>query len=70
MVDYVTLFDETTPIKTLEMIRPDVHVNGEEYGRNCVEAGTLKRIGARLHIVKRIGDFSTTVMIERGKKMR
>ena len=43
-VDSVTFFEETTPIILLEKIKPDVHVNGNEYGENCIEAPTVKKI--------------------------
>jgi D-beta-D-heptose 7-phosphate kinase/D-beta-D-heptose 1-phosphate adenosyltransferase len=31
-VDYVTVFDEDTPLETIHRIRPDVLVKGAEYG--------------------------------------
>ena len=37
MVDYVHIFDEPDPIAFLSEINPDVHVNGAEYGENCIE---------------------------------
>jgi len=68
MVDYVTIFSETTPIKTLELLKPNVHVNGKEYGENCVEAETVRKNGGRLHLVDRLGDFSTTNLINKINK--
>ncbi len=62
-VDYVTWFDETDPRALLVRVRPDVHVNGAEYGTNCIEAGTVLQIGARLHLVDRIPSLSTTELI-------
>src|SRR3989338_3613429 len=49
-VDYVVLFDEKTPIELLEEIRPDVHVNGSEYGKECIEAPTVKKHGGKIYI--------------------
>ena len=43
MVDYVHVFDETDPIAFLEQIKPDVHVNGSEYGEDCIESDTVKQ---------------------------
>jgi len=63
-VDYITIFNETTPIKLLEMIKPNIHVNGEEYGENCIEAETVKKHGGRIHIVKLIKGLSTTNIIK------
>ena len=59
-VDYVTWFDETDPREVLKKIKPDVHVNGVEYGTGCIEADTIKTLGARLHLVDRIDGLSTS----------
>jgi rfaE bifunctional protein nucleotidyltransferase chain/domain len=64
-VDYVTWFEETTPCALLEKIRPDVHVNGAEYGADCIEAPTVKACGARLHLVDRIPTLSTSELIKK-----
>lgn len=66
-VDYVTWFEETTPLKLLETIRPDVHVNGSEYGENCIEAETVKRYGGVLHIVRLLPGLSTSNIVEQIK---
>jgi len=62
-VDYVHIFDEPVPMAFLEEVRPDVHVNGAEYGENCIEAATVKRYGGRLHLIDRIPAHSTTDLI-------
>lgn len=64
-VDFVTWFEETDPCALLLKIRPDVHVNGAEYGANCIEAKTVAEMGARLHLVDRIPSLSTTELLER-----
>ncbi len=64
-VDYVTWFDEDDPRKLLEIIRPDVHVNGVEYGTECIEAPTVREIGARLHLVNRIPGLATSEIIKK-----
>jgi D-beta-D-heptose 7-phosphate kinase / D-beta-D-heptose 1-phosphate adenosyltransferase len=63
-VDYVHVFDEPDPIAFLEEVRPDVHVNGAEYGAECVEASVVARYGGRLHLVDRIDGLSTTAILE------
>jgi D-beta-D-heptose 7-phosphate kinase / D-beta-D-heptose 1-phosphate adenosyltransferase len=63
MVDYVHIFDELDPIAFLREVRPDVHVNGSEYGEQCIEAETVLRCGGRLHIVGRIPGLSTSRLI-------
>jgi rfaE bifunctional protein nucleotidyltransferase chain/domain len=66
-VDYVFLFDDTTPNRWLELIAPDIHCNSSEYGENCVERPTLDKLGAKLHLVYRNENdgLSTTEMIQK-----
>ncbi len=63
MVDYVHIFDEPDPIAFLNEVRPDVHVNGSEYGENCIESETVRRGGGTIHIVSRIAELSTSGLI-------
>jgi rfaE bifunctional protein nucleotidyltransferase chain/domain len=65
MVDYVTWFDETDPRQILSRIRPDVHVNGAEYGENCIEAETVRSGGGRLHIVSLVAGLSTSQIVKK-----
>jgi rfaE bifunctional protein nucleotidyltransferase chain/domain len=67
MVDYVTWFDETDPRVLLGKIKPHVHVNGAEYGENCIEAEVVKAGGGRIHIVSLVPGLSTSKIIERIK---
>jgi rfaE bifunctional protein nucleotidyltransferase chain/domain len=64
-VDYVTWFEETDPRALLARIRPDVHVNGAEYGEQCIEAEVVKQNGGRLHLVRRIPGLATSTLIEK-----
>ncbi|WP_068466857.1 adenylyltransferase/cytidyltransferase family protein [Candidatus Protochlamydia phocaeensis] len=64
-VDYVTWFDETDPCRLLSIIKPDIHVNGSEYGENCIEADTVKAGGGRIHIVPLIPGLSTSSIIRK-----
>lgn len=64
-VDYVHVFDESDPIAFLEEVRPDVHVNGAEYGEDCIEAPTVRKHGGRLHLVGRVGPHSTSALLAR-----
>lgn len=59
-VDYVHIFEEAVPMPFLEEIAPDVHVNGSEYGSDCIEAPAVARLGGRIHIVSKIPGLSTT----------
>jgi len=64
MVDYVHIFDEPDPIALLKEIRPDVHVNGSEYGEDCIESETVRRGGGIIHIVNRIPGMSTSGLVD------
>lgn len=64
-VDYVTWFDEKDPRRILSEIKPDVHVNGAEYGENCLEASTVKQHGGKIHIVQLIPGLSTSQIIKK-----
>lgn len=64
-VDYITWFDETDPRQILNKIKPDVHVNGEEYGLNCIEAEVVQKNGGRLHLVPRIEGLATSDLIKK-----
>jgi D-glycero-beta-D-manno-heptose 1-phosphate adenylyltransferase len=65
MVDYVTWFEETDPRELIKKIKPDVHVNGAEYGENCIEAEVVKNCGARLHIVSLVPGLSTSSILKK-----
>lgn len=64
-VDYVTWFDETDPRRLLSLIKPDVHVNGADYGENCIEAGVVREHGGRLHLVSLVPSLSSTQVIKK-----
>ena len=67
-IDYVTWFNQLTPIEILEQIKPDVHVNGYDYKDNCIEEPTIKKNGGRVHLVKLISNISTSLIIKKAYK--
>lgn len=64
-VGYVTWFDETNPLHLLDCIKPDVHINGAEYGENCIEADIVKGNGGRIHIVQLVPGLSTSSILKK-----
>lgn len=66
-VDYLSWFDETDPCKILSIIKPDVHVNGQEYGANCIESAVVIENGGRIHLVERIDGLATSELIRKIK---
>ncbi len=63
-VDFVTWFDEPDPKDLLALIQPNIHVNGSEYGEECIEAATVREGGGLLHLVKRIPKLATSQIVE------
>jgi rfaE bifunctional protein nucleotidyltransferase chain/domain len=69
MVDFVTWFEETDPRELLNKIKPDVHVNGAEYGNECIEAQVVRENGGRLHLVDRIPSLATSEIIRAARSL-
>ena len=64
-IDYVTIFDEMVPMPFIEAIKPNVHVNGEDYGENCIEKPIVEKYGGKIYIVKFVDGFSTSNLIQK-----
>lgn len=64
-VDFVTWFDETDPRKLLSIVKPNVHVNGAEYGENCIESEVVRQNGGKVYLVPRIDGLATSVIIKK-----
>jgi len=64
-VDYVTIFDEINPINILNLIKPHVHCNGSDWGKDCVERGVVERNGGHIHVLRWQKGYSTTGLISK-----
>ncbi len=65
-VDAVVIFGEDTPVETLQVLRPDVHVKGGDYRlEDLPEAKTVQEYGGRVVLIDLVPGRSTTSMIER-----
>jgi len=69
-VDYVTWFEETDPRAILSRIKPDIHVNGAEYGPHCLEAETVQSHGGKIQIVNLVPGLSTTNILQKIAKIQ
>jgi D-beta-D-heptose 7-phosphate kinase / D-beta-D-heptose 1-phosphate adenosyltransferase len=64
-VDYITIFNESTPANLISEIRPDILVKGNDYamdevvGREIVEG-----YGARVELIPIVKGLSTTSTVE------
>jgi rfaE bifunctional protein nucleotidyltransferase chain/domain len=64
-VDMVFLFDETDPREWLRQVKPDVHVNGAEYGEDCIERDVVEAGGGHIRLIAPVDGLSTSAIIER-----
>ena len=63
-VDAVVVFNEDTPLRLIEAIRPDVLVKGGDYTEDAVVgARELRAWGGRVELIPLAGDISTTRLI-------
>jgi D-beta-D-heptose 7-phosphate kinase/D-beta-D-heptose 1-phosphate adenosyltransferase len=64
-VDYVTIFDEPTPLELIRAVRPDVLVKGADYRREeVVGADFVEAGGGRVHLAELREGYSTTRVLE------
>jgi D-beta-D-heptose 7-phosphate kinase/D-beta-D-heptose 1-phosphate adenosyltransferase len=65
-VDYVTVFDELTPLALIEFLQPDVIVKGGDWAeKDNVGAEAVRKWGGRVAIMPEIEGASTTNVIEK-----
>jgi rfaE bifunctional protein nucleotidyltransferase chain/domain len=65
-VDYVVLFDESSPEQLLLEIKPDVHTKGADYTVETLpEAKAIMENGGRIEFIKFVEGKSTTSIIEK-----
>ena len=65
-VDYVTIFNEETPLKVIRKIRPDVLVKGADWStKRIAGADFVRRSGGRACTVKVARGRSTTNLIKK-----
>jgi D-glycero-beta-D-manno-heptose 1-phosphate adenylyltransferase len=68
MVDYVTIFDEATPVEALRKLRPDIHCKGAEYAdgtRPFPERDTVLGYGGQIRFLPFHPGRSTSDLIQR-----
>jgi D-beta-D-heptose 7-phosphate kinase/D-beta-D-heptose 1-phosphate adenosyltransferase len=66
MVDYVTLFDEPTPLELIRAVVPDVLVKGGDYAPDAVVGRkVVESAGGQVRIVRLVDGFSTSGIVEK-----
>lgn len=65
-VDYVTIFDEPTPLSLIQALKPDVLVKGADWKKdNIVGSDVVKRRGGKVVTIPVVKGVSTTQIIKR-----
>jgi D-beta-D-heptose 7-phosphate kinase/D-beta-D-heptose 1-phosphate adenosyltransferase len=65
-VDFLTVFDEPTPLELIRLLRPDVLVKGADYTRDeVVGADLVESWGGRVHLARLRDGVSTTRLLQR-----
>jgi D-beta-D-heptose 7-phosphate kinase/D-beta-D-heptose 1-phosphate adenosyltransferase len=65
-VDYLTIFEETTPLPLIQALRPDVLVKGADYRKDeVVGSSFVESYGGRVHLAPLREGYSTTRILQR-----
>jgi D-beta-D-heptose 7-phosphate kinase / D-beta-D-heptose 1-phosphate adenosyltransferase len=65
-VDYVTIFDEPTPLALIQAIRPDVLIKGADYRKQEVVGATfVESYGGRVYLAPLREGYSTTRILQK-----
>jgi D-beta-D-heptose 7-phosphate kinase/D-beta-D-heptose 1-phosphate adenosyltransferase len=65
-VDYVTIFSESTPLKLIEFLRPDILVKGGDWRQEDIVGGdAVKTWGGKVLIMPETAGASSTNIIEK-----
>lgn len=69
-IDYVCMFDEYTPCRMIEIIKPDIFIKGGDYeGQWIPEMDSVMQYGGRVQYVSMVDGCSTTNIIEKITKV-
>ena len=70
-IDYVTLFEQDTPLELIMAVKPDVLVKGGDWTiENIVGADFVQERGGEVHSLPFKEGYSTTSLIEKIKALR
>ncbi|MDX9746230.1 MAG: D-glycero-beta-D-manno-heptose 1-phosphate adenylyltransferase [Syntrophales bacterium] len=65
-VDYVTIFDEPTPLEVIRILRPDILVKGGDWEEGkIVGRDTVCGWGGRVAVIPEVKGASTTNLVEK-----
>jgi rfaE bifunctional protein nucleotidyltransferase chain/domain len=65
-VDFVVVFDESTPCELIQRVRPDIYVKGGDYDIESLrETALVRSWGGRAVAIPFVDGYSTTRLVER-----
>jgi len=65
-VDYVTIFNDETPLNVIKTLRPDVLIKGADWKtKEVVGAREVVATGGKVEFIKYLDNFSTTNLIKK-----
>ena len=65
-VDFVTVFNESTPLNLIKKLKPDILIKGSDWKTgSIVGADILKKYGGKVLKAKFLKDYSTSKIIEK-----
>lgn len=68
-VDYVTIFNETTPEHLIKKVRPDILVKGSDWKtKDIVGSSFVKGYGGKIKRISFVKGYSTTSIIEKSSR--
>jgi rfaE bifunctional protein nucleotidyltransferase chain/domain len=66
-VDAVVIFEEATPVRMLERLRPHIFAKGGDYAADLPETAAMRRFNGQTVILPTLEGRSTTGLIQRAK---
>ncbi|MFA5795396.1 MAG: D-glycero-beta-D-manno-heptose-7-phosphate kinase [Candidatus Brocadiia bacterium] len=70
VVDYITIFDEPTPLNLVKQIKPDILIKGMDWqSKGVVGSDVLRKYGGRVVLAPIVKGLSTTDIIKRIKNI-
>ncbi len=65
-IDFVTIFDETTPLELINLLKPDVLIKGGDWAEDkVVGRDEIKKWGGKLTLIPKINGKSTTSIVDK-----
>ncbi len=65
-IDFVTIFDETTPLELINLLKPDVLIKGGDWAEDkVVGRDEIKKWGGKLTLIPEINGKSTTSIVDK-----